>query len=470
MYKEETANLETMIYDDEEVVGLEPEAASKWQFLWLCGLVLSFCYALPLVIVTTKYRMNPRLYDVFFVIGMLTVFPNLRKISQLPKLFRVWCWIVATFTVCAVIWLPQFPWFYGKYIVYWLAKYFEGLLAIYMVVRIPLTSQQKKIMHYLVVVGGIVVACYAIPQYLRGGAGPIYIPRAGKELVFRAGTLTSCLTPGGYLHVAIFSTMASVMTLAFYHSLKSTISKLLCLGLGVFVSWPAFFCGARAGLVGPILAWGYLFLVSKASFKAIIIVLMLFLSLFTLVYTPKMLSPEYLSEKSLSIERFLEAEEGTAKLDIRSRFTLDWYQPSLYRWQGWRIPFIGAGFMVAPHTYPDGMRKYRVGYGIHNAYLFALEQGGVAAFILFIVFLFYCWKALSKARRSTIADDVAFATGVQAFFFSQLFIAFSGPFLLMEATGDFCSHLIILIVIAVKTSVKETDEYYSYELDYADDF
>jgi O-antigen ligase len=69
---------------------------------------------------------------------------------------------------------------------------------------------------------------------------------------------------------------------------------------------------------------------------------------------------------------------------------LDYYQIELYRWQGWRIPFIGARFYVAPHTYPDGTRHYRCDYGVHNGHLFAFEQGGLAAFILFIAFLVIC--------------------------------------------------------------------------------
>ena len=78
MYDAETANLETMIYDDEEVVGLEPEAASRWQFIWLCGLILSFCYELPLAQLTTMQRLNPRFFDIVF----LFVLFRLTEISQ----------------------------------------------------------------------------------------------------------------------------------------------------------------------------------------------------------------------------------------------------------------------------------------------------------------------------------------------------------------------------------------------------
>jgi len=448
----------------------EPVFATRWQFTWLCGLILSFCYGLPLVEVTTMARVNPKLFDIFFVVGMFTVFPNLPRIGQVPTFIRVWAWLVVTFCVCALIWFPQFPWFYGKFTIFYALKYLEGLLAIYMVARITLTSRQKKILQYMVVIGGMVVALYAIPEYIRGGTVRTIVASAGKEITVRKGVLTSSLSKTSYLHVALFSAMASVMTIALFPALKSAISRLACLGLGLFISWPALACGGRAGPVGVIMSWGYLFLVSKGTFKTTTIILMILLVGLSGLYAPRFFSLEYLAEKSLTVQRFIEGEESEERLSILDRLTANWYDLSLYRWQGWRIPFIGGGFYAVPHTLPDGTRHWRLGYGIHNAYLFALEQGGVVAFVLFIAFMVCCWKALSRVRKSDIAADIAFVTGMQAFFFSLLFVAFSGLFWINNATGDFCSHLIILLVIAAKTSTGEVEPSYGYEADYNNSF
>ena len=145
MYDVETANPESTTYSEETAYS-EPQAvpANRWQFFWLCGLILSFCYELPLVELTTMYRVNPTFFDIFFVLGMLTVFPGLQRTSELPKLLRVWTWIVVVFCVCAVVWFPAFPWYYGKYSLFFAVKYVEGLLMMYIIARILLTARQKK--------------------------------------------------------------------------------------------------------------------------------------------------------------------------------------------------------------------------------------------------------------------------------------------------------------------------------------
>ena len=55
----------------------------------------------------------------------------------------------------------------------------------------------------------------------------------------------------------------------------------------------------------------------------------------------------------------------------------------LYSWQGWRLPVFGGGFYAVPQM-EQGELVYRQGYGIHNIYLFPVEQGGVLAFVLFV--------------------------------------------------------------------------------------
>jgi len=473
MYEEEAVGSEVML-DNEEAVspdstvydegagGFEPVAATRWQFFWLCALILSFCYELPVARLTTMNRMNPRFFDIVFIIGMITIFPNLNRTGRTPRLFRIWAWIVAVFCVCAVVWFPFFPWYYGKYVIFFALKYVEGLLCMYMVLRIPITSRQKKILHYLVVVGGLVVAGYAVLEYLHGGVKPFISARTGEEVIPGEGQLWSTLG-SSYFQVSLVSIASSVMALALFQSAVLPWSKLLYLGLGIFLGWPAFFSGARSGVVGCLAAWMAFFILARASSKAIATAIITVAVALIVLVSPKLFSIEYLAEKSVGIRRMRE-------IKLEERLHLSWYHFEVYKWQGWLIPFVGGGFYVVPVTESDGSLRFRVGYGIHNAYLFAIEQGGIAAFVLFIAFLYVCWKELSYARHSTIAADVAFATGMQAFFFSMLLIAFSGLFWLNDATGNFCFQMLILIIIAVRTSVEETAESYYYEPDYADDF
>ncbi|MHC4075439.1 MAG: hypothetical protein ACYSRZ_03375, partial [Planctomycetota bacterium] len=342
----------------EETPEFELQTATRWQFLWLCGLILSFCYEIAIVQPTTLDRVNPRLFDIAFLIGVCTVLPGLKRSNPLPRIFKTWAWLVAVFTVCALIWTIWLPVREIGFSLFYLAKYLEGLLAIYMVARIPLTAHQKKIIHSLVIVGGIVVATYAIPEYLSGGASRVLVEKADKEVHHQEGHLFSCLA-ASYFHVGWFCAMVSAMTLVFFQSAKNFVSKFVCLGLGLFISWPALFCGSRSAAGMVFMTWILLFVLGKASFKAIVIVLIMGLLIFSFVATPKTTLYGTLLEKSSSFQRFQVIEEKGGGNTIIDRLKFFFPDLSLYRWQGWRIPFIGAAFYVAPHTYEDGTRKFR---------------------------------------------------------------------------------------------------------------
>jgi hypothetical protein len=280
-----------------------------------------------------------------------------------------------------------------------------------MVLKIPITEHQKKILHYLVVVGGIVVTLGAIPEYLRGGVKPFIAERTGEQVTPGLGLLWSTLGRG-YFHIAMFSTVSSVLTFSLFYSLKKPLSKLLCLVLGVFTGWPAFFCGSRAGVVAGFLSWVVLFLFAKVSFKTAITAFVMITLMFLLIFSPRILSLSYLEEKSVGISRALQLKE-------EERLHRSWYHFELYRWQIRQIPFIGGGFYVVPVVDPGGTLRFRAGYGIHNDYLFAIEQGGLVAFGLFIAFLVSCHRNFRRMRKTdNNEEDRAFATGISAFFYA----------------------------------------------------
>ena len=118
-----------------------------------------------------------------------------------------------------------------------------------------------------------------------------------------------------------------------------------------------------------------------------------------------------------------------------------------YMWNGAPVPFIGAGFYVAP-VYDSGFAKYRVGYGFHNAYLFAFEQGGAAALVLFIAFLISCWQYLGRARRSLSGAAVDFVNAITAVFVATLVIAMVGHGFWFGSTMHFSFYLLTLYLIA----------------------
>jgi hypothetical protein len=462
IYEEQIADSEPMIYE-QEPIGFAPQAATKWQFIWLCGLVLSFCYEIAIVEVTTLERINPRLFDFAFIIGILTVLPVLRATGPLSKVFKRWAGLVAVFTTCALIWTVWLPLKEIGYSLFYTVKYLEGLLAMYMVAKIPLTPRQKKIIHGMVIVGGIVVATYAIPQYLGGGARRVLVESAGKEAHAREGQLFSCLGPS-YFHVAWFCSLSSVMALVFFQSAKTFFSKLACLGLGLFVAWPAFFSGARSGVAMCLASWITLFILSKASFKTMVIVFVVGLLIFGAAFAPKMLTFETLVEKSSSLQRLIGKEEAGSGGTITQRLTMGFRYTKAYAWQGWRLPFIGGAFYVVAVKQEDGSLKFRHAYGIHNMYLFPLEQGGIAAFILFFAFLVQCWKDTNKMRRSHIKEDVTFAVGMQSYFVGMCIVGLVGGCWLGVSTANYMFYVVILFILASKASIDTEQAYYLSEL------
>ncbi|MBW8034272.1 MAG: hypothetical protein FVQ79_00985 [Planctomycetes bacterium] len=437
--------------------------ATQWQFLWICALVLSFCYELPLVKITSMDRLNPRLFDVVFLIGLVTILPGLKGSVRLPKLFRIWAGIVAVFCICALAWFPFFPWYYGKYCIFFALKYVEGFLCIYAVAKIQLTSNHKRILHNLVIVGGIVVAVYAIPEYFGRTRSTAFA--VGKEYLYKEGTLFSCLGMS-YFHVSMFSAVSSFMALARFNTGKSMFARLKWIGLGFFVAWPALFSGCRAGFAAWIIGGLVLLIISQASYRRIVVGVSILLAIFMFVTgtAPKLST---ITEKSLTLQRF-ELGQSKGKGDtIKSRSTLDWYNLSAYRRQGIRIPFIGAGFYVAPNVSESGAIKYRIGYGIHNSYLFAIEQGGLAAFFLFIWFLRTCWKGLKRRRLpGSNESDRMFATGMWAYLCAILVVMQGGQiFWYGFGKVNFNTYIILLFVLAASESFSD-----DYEDGYAIDF
>jgi hypothetical protein len=437
--------------------------ATSGQFLWICALILSFSYERSLVVLTAMDRLNPRLFDIVFFLGLVFVLPNLTSKRSTPAPFKAWIKIVAVFCTCAVLWAPFFPWYYAKYTIFFALKYVKGAIAMYIALQIPITQHQKKMLQYMVVAGGIVVALYAVPEYLRGGTSRGSLEFAGgeKELVFTPGSLFSCLGYN-YFHVAMFSAVSSVMTLALVKTAKTFVSFYTWFFLAMFVAWPAMFCGSRAGIVAVVLSWSFFAFIAKAKVKGGIFVVVVTVLLITALTAREKFSLSYWEEKSVGLKRLISLEENkdeglgsaTQRLHV---ITPEFWKH--YRWQGIRLPVIGGGFYVVPHTDDSGARRYRVGYGVHNSYLFAFEQGGIAALVLFIIFLIASRRGLKDVMKFGNEADSTFAGGMLAFFYALLLVMIPGQvFWHGFEKVNFNSYLVLLFVLAMATS-GSPDEY-----------
>ena len=276
------------------------------------------------------------------------------------------------------------------------------------------------------------------------------VASAGKVIHTRKGVLHSTLG-NTYFHIAMYCSMASIMTLAFYESLRSFPKRLACLLLSLFLAWPAFFCGARTGIFATLIGWMSMFIQGRRELKVVLVVMALLLFMITVFLAPSIASPEKWIEESVGFRRLFESEEHGGLGSIQGRLFLDWYNIEAYEWQGWRIPFIGAGFYVAPHTRGDVL-DYRVGYGIHNSYLFSLEQGGLGATVLFILFLIVLLRSLKNAvRYSGNQTDIAMAKGARAFLHALLIVMLPGQvFWYGFGSINFNAYILIVFLLALR--------------------
>jgi len=427
--------------------------ASRHQLSWLCFLILSLAYELPLLELTSMDRVNPRLFDVATILGLLFILPTLRRSQPLPRAFVWWKRIVLWFTFCAVIWaLAWLPWQQaGQYSLFFAARYLQGLFVIYLAMQIPLSPSQKRVLHYTVVAGGIFVALYAIPEYIRGDT--VRHIAGGKSIHYVQGTV---LGPLGstYGHITGWSSMAFAMSLALLGSIRRGWSRWLPLVIAVFVAWPASASGSRTGLLAiALIVVGALIYIPQARSKFLFAGIAALLVI--TVYAQQSINIEDLRSSSRSVERLLATEESGRLNTIAGRIgigsdNIQGYSIDMYEWQGARLPLFGGGFYAVPHLRNGGL-VYRVGYGIHNGYLFPLEQGGLMALILFIGFLVICFKKLRQMKRSHTPEDAAFAIGVWLFFLVMLVRLWFGT-QIWQGAGmlNFSTFVVLILTLACR--------------------
>jgi hypothetical protein len=426
--------------------------ANKHQMLWLLMLIGSFAYDIPIFELTPFERVNPRFVDILTILGVFFILPKLKH-QKLPQFFHVWKYTVSWFLICSLIWSAFWlPWKgVGMFSIFYAFRYIQGLLLLYIVLSIPLTSNQKKSIMYMVVLGGLFVALYAIPEYFRKDTVR-YI--AGGKAVYRApGTLLSSLGTS-YHHLAGFSSLSFAVALGCVSLVKSKY-KILMFIIALIVAWPAIFSGARSG----ILAIFIIFLLSVVYLRAIrnyiLIALLLFIPI-AIVGGGSSVDFENLSSNSSSINRLMNMEDVNKSNDITARLGVGNYSLSLYEWQGARLPLFGGGFYVTPHTI-DGGLHYRIGFGIHNSYLFPFEQAGFIGGGLSLFLLYVIYKSLSRMRRSFVKEDSIFATVVFMFFVTQIISGFFGGNALWQSVGieNLSNYVLIIYGLAINESNSE---------------
>jgi len=426
----------------------KPSQARKIEFLWLIGLILSFAHERPILVLTSMDRVNPRLFDMMVVIGFLFVLPRLRRSVRLPREFYCWALIVTIFVFCALVYAVFFlPLEYGKFSLFFAAKYIEGLLAIYIALKIPLSQEQKKKVMWAIVIGGIYVAIFCVYQYFTTTAGGMVEIAPGKFVHYFEHVLTGPLG-FNYFHLAQFSSLCAIVTLSLVETVSGTAKRWGIVALAGFVSWPLLFSGSRTGLALLLLSMGIGFLLLRGAKSGLIG--LLFAIGVTLVIAQSFTSVEILN-KSTTFSRLSESENSGNSIENRLS-SIFWFDLDSYEWRTW-MPLIGGGFYVAPRIYGSSV-NYRVGYGFHNTYLFAFEQGGILAAMAFLCFLYAVIRKLNRVRNVGAAADRVFAIAALSYMLASLPVYFAGQIFWMGfETVHFNAFLLIVLLIALRPVV-----------------
>jgi hypothetical protein len=390
-------------------------------------------------------RINPRLFDVMVMIGILFVLPRLRRSVRLPLEFYYWAQIVTIFGFCALIYaLFLLPFEYGMYSLFFAAKYLEGLLAIYIALKIPLSQEQKIKVMWAIAIGGVYVATFCIYQYFTTAAGWSIEIAPGKFVSSFEHILTGPLSYS-YFHLAQFSSLCAIVTLSLIETVRRTAKRWGIFALAGFVSWPLLFSGSRTGLALLMFSMGVGFLLLRGA-RSHFIGLLLAIGV-VLIISPNTTNFEVLNESTTFSRLSTVGNQGNSvenRLASISRFDLDNYKWSTL------MPLIGGGFYVVPMI--DGAsERYRVGYGFHNTYIFAFEQGGIFAAVAFLYLLYAIIRKLNRVRNVGAAADRAFAIAALSYMLASLPVYLAGQIFWMGFnTGNFNAFLLIVLLIALR--------------------
>lgn len=418
--------------------------ARRWEFVWLCGLVLSFAYERPLAVLTSYDRINPRAFHVFLLVGILVTLRNHRQTPSLPRAFHIWKLLVLWFCVCAIVWtLFLLPWDYGRLSLFFAAEYLIGLMAVYMALRIPLDERQKRVVMIIGVLGGIFVSLYCLHEF-RVGMTALQITNE-KTVLLAKGTL---LGPLGstYFHLVQYQCLSFCLACMLIPMSHGRMSRVGWTMLALFIAWPLLACGSRTGLGLLAISFVMLFAIERRIRK--VFVTLSFVCVVTLSFTgTHILRDAFML--GLTAQRLAAFREGDnsigSRMSVSRRLPLD-----AYKWEGASMPLIGAGFYVAP-IYDTGSPHYRVDYGVHNIYLFVFEQAGAVGALLFVAFLANALKGFGRIRMSAVPADRLLAGALLAFLAASLIVGFAGQiFWRGFGTVNFNNYLILMLMIALR--------------------
>lgn len=416
--------------------------------IWACGMLLSFFWELPLWYMTNMDRINPRFYDIFFLIGLAIFGSKLffKKISN--PIYRCWRNIVVWFTICSLFYSSFTDWAIAQHSLLCAIRYIQGLLVLKMLLLLP-PKQVIKMLPGVCWVGLGVICLYCFFEYM----GRIVDPPIkeieitfGKNIKIYGNLLFGPLS-FSYFHLAQLLPLAfSVIAFNLLFFSKKSINTVL-LSLALLLCWPVLWSGSRTGL-GLLAVCLIMFLWRFWKQRNLMFWIFAFIILITLMGLHRF-APDLLDDAA-SFNRY----EGYSTSDVHSvgaRIQIWETLVNLQHYTYWYwLPFFGAGFNFAPLD-----NRYRIGYGIHCSPLYPFEQAGIVGLVLFVIFVVISLRAMWKARRD---NPIAYA-GI-AYLSASLICGITGAhnFWREFSTGNLNTFILIVLCLSASHAFEQPRE------------
>lgn len=408
---------------------------NKYQaLLWL--IVISFSYEKPLMLLTNYDRFNPRLFDFALIIGIFVTCKT--KSFYKDTIFVRWALIIFWFVICTIFGLVfyDFPVNIKYFMIFYLIEYIKGLALLFIFLRIPRATYSINTIIYPLIVGSVFVSFYCVIEYFIGidevALKDSLTFKKPKELVWGPFNVS-------YLHIANYLPLGCTILLSKF--LYTNKNRVLWLVLWLFVCWPIFFTGSRTIIFLCLISFSLVLLFSIKKRK-------LFRNILLCVALPTFILPfTSVLEDNYTINRLQSFESGERQGSNNSigermlyavNFDIEHYDQATY------LPLFGGGFYVAPI---DG--NYRVSFGFHNIYIFALEQSGLIGLVLFLGFLIAFIAKTNRFLRNNRNDPYFwFVLAIFSYIISLFVIGWSGhTFWRGFATGNINTLRIFICIV-----------------------
>lgn len=417
--------------------------------VWFLILLLSFSYDKPIVILTSMDRFNPRLIDVATILGVIWYIKANTRFKIHNAVFNAYKKLIIWFAVCAFlgILLYGFPISVNVFSIYYLVKYFQELLVCHLVLcYLSVYNVPYDKIFKVLILGGVFVSLYCVQEYFTQNTLEVEIS-PGKYVIKPSGYVWGPFTVS-YFQIANYSPVVGFLALTYAIS-KKGLQKWMYMATSLLIFWPSLVSGSRTAIGFIIMLFAIAF-IKDIKFRGYIIITLLAVLLFFIFNTDAFYNL-FLNSESETLQRFQRFEESGSHNSIegRLRYVFEWfYRFGSYVYYGLFVPLFGAGFYVAPM---NGV--FRIGYGWHNIFIFAIEQAGVIGLLFFLNFIKKGYKALNN-RYKTLKDlsvEKEFVFAVLVIFIGIFLFGISGAHTFWEgfSTGNFNLFRLVLIMLAL---------------------